>query len=120
MMNETILTIADTDLGSRHAAAKFRALVEKCALAGNKVVLDLGTVLSISESYADELFGVLVARHGLEWFAQHIAFRATDPAVFRVIAMAIRYRLEVESPENSEVALLAARKALRDRQQSAA
>lgn len=119
-MNVTVLTIADTDLGSRHAAAKFRALVEKCALAGEKVVLNLGAVLSLSESYADELFGVLVARHGLEWFAEHISFRATDPAVFRVIVTAIRYRLEAKTPENPDVALLAARKALRERQRSVA
>ncbi len=119
-MNETFLTIADTDLGSRHAAAKVRAQAETRALAGEKVVLDLGAVLSISESYADELFGVLAARHGLEWFAEHIGFRAVDPAVFRVIVTAIRYRLESESPENPDVALLAARKALQERQRSAA
>ncbi len=120
MMNETILTIADTDLGSRHAAAKFRALVEKRTFADGKLVVDLGAVLSISESYADELFGVLVARYGLKWFVEHIAIRAAGPAVFHVIATAIRSRLEAKTPGNPDLALLAARKALQDRQRSAA
>ena len=119
-MNETLFTIANTDLGSRRAAANLRVLVEECAIAGNKVTLNLGGVLSISESYSDELFGVLVARHGLEWFAEHIAFQSADPAVFRAIVTAIRYRLEGKTPENPNVALLAARKALRERQRSAA
>lgn len=119
-MNETILAIADTDLGSRHAAAKFRALVEKRALADGKLVVDLGAVLSFSESYADELFGVLVARYGLKWFVEHIAIRDADPAVFHVIASAIRYRLEAKTPGDPDIALLAARKALQERQRSAA
>lgn len=44
-----------------------------------------------SESYADELFGALVARHGLEWFAGHVSVHGAKPAVFRSIANAIRY-----------------------------
>jgi hypothetical protein len=121
MMNETtFIAISDTDLGSRHAAAKLRVQVEACALDGKKVVLNLGSVLSISESYADELFGVLVARHGLEWFAERIALHGATPVVFRVIVTSIRYRLEAESPDTPDVALLAAQKALRERHRSAA
>ena len=119
MMKNAILTVPETDLGSRHAAAKFRLRVEEHALLGEKVVIDLGAVLSISESYADELFGVIVARRGLEWLADHVVFIRTDPAVFHAIVTAIRQRLEAKAPEHPELALLAARKALSERYKAA-
>jgi hypothetical protein len=86
------------------------------ALASDRVAIDLSAVLSLSESYADELFGVLVARHGLEWFAGHVSVHGANPAVFRSIANAIRYRLEAVAPGKPDIALLAARKALESRQ----
>lgn len=115
-MADILYTIAETDLASRQAAARLRAAVEERALAGVRVAIDFSTVLSLSESYADELFGVLVARNGLEWFADHLNVRGANPAVFRSIASAIRYRLEAVAPGKPDVALLAARKALESRQ----
>jgi len=115
-MADTHYTIAETDLASRQAAARFRAVVEARALASDRVAIDLSAVLSLSESYADELFGVLVARHGLEWFAGHVSVHGAKSAVFRSIANAIRYRLEVVAPGKPDIALLAARKALESRQ----
>lgn len=114
-MNAITITLAETDLASRHAAARVRVPVEAHALAGGLVTIDLGKVLSLSESYADELFGVLVARHGLEWFAEHIALAGASPIVFRAIALAIRHRLEAAAPDTPDIALLAARKALESR-----
>lgn len=115
-MADTLYTIAETDLASRQAAARFRAVVEERVRAGNRVAIDLSPVLSLSESYADELFGVLVARYGLEWFADNLSVRGASPAVFRSIASAIRYRLEAVAPGKPDVALLTARKALESRQ----
>ena len=114
-MADILYTIAETDLASRQAAARFRAVVEQRA-GRDRVAIDLSAVLSLSESYADELFGVLVARHGLEWFAGHVSVHGANPAVFRSIANAIRYRLEVVAPGKPDIALLAARKALESRQ----
>lgn len=114
-MTDIFYTIAETDLASRRAAARFRALVEERALAGDRVTIELGAVLSLSESYADELFGVLVARYGLEWFVEHLTIRGASPAVFRSITSAIRYRLEAKAPGKPNIALLAARKALESR-----
>ncbi len=117
-MADTLHTIAETDLASRHAAARLRAWIEERALAGDRVILDLAAVLSISESYSDELFGVLVVCHGLKWCSEHLVVRGANQTVFRSISKAIRYRLETQEPGNSTIALLTARKALEARRQS--
>ena len=110
------IKIADTDLASRQAAAELRAQIERRVLAGEKISIDLGAVFAISESYADELFGVLAFRYGLEWLADHVALHNLKPFVFRAIADAIRQRLSSKSPSTPDIALLAARKALKQRQ----
>jgi STAS-like domain of unknown function (DUF4325) len=110
------IKIDDTDLASRQAAAKLRAQVVQRILSGNKVSIDLGAVLSISESYADELFGVLALRYGLEWLTESVVLHHPDPFVFRAISNAIRQRLRSKSPEAPDIALLAARNALKQRQ----
>ncbi|MDP2142930.1 MAG: STAS-like domain-containing protein [Gallionella sp.] len=110
------IIIADTDLASRQAAAALRAQIEQHVLSGNKVSIDLSAVLSISESYADELFGVLALRYGFEWLTNNVAIRHPSPFVFRAIASAIRQRLLSQTPATPDIALLAARKALKQRQ----
>jgi hypothetical protein len=117
MFNNTI-KIADTDLASRQAAADLRAQVVQIVLSdnNNKVTLDFSNVLSISESYADELFGVLALRYGLEWLTNSVAIHHSSPFVFRAIASAIRQRLRSRSPESPDIALLTAQKALKHRQ----
>lgn len=115
-MKEKILTIAETDLASRFAAARFRSLVEKAILDGSKVTIDLGAVLSISESYADELFGVLAVRVGLEEFVERVRVRDASTSVIHAIANAVRRRLNL-SASTPDFALLAARKALESRRQ---
>lgn len=55
------------DLASRHSAISLRQEIE-IDLLDNKhlIYIDLNGVISISESYADELFGVLVIKYGIE------------------------------------------------------
>ena len=90
--------------------------IEGYVAARGKVSIDLGGVFSISESYADELFGVLALRYGLGWLSDNVAFHNQNHFVFRAIASAIRQRLISKSPEAPDIALLAARKALKQRQ----
>lgn len=111
------INIADTDLASRQAAAELRAQVEQHVSAGDKIYIDLASVLSISESYADELFGVLALRYGLDWLTNNLVIRNSKPFVFRSIAAAIRQRLFSQTSASPDIALLAARKALLQRQQ---
>ncbi len=119
-MNEFHYTIAETDLASRQAGARARGFIEERCLAGERVIVYLGAVLSVSESFADELFGVLVARHGLEWFAEHVGLRDASPTSLRAIIEAIRSRLQSQFPGNPDIALLTAKKALDARRHSRA
>ena len=85
------------DLASRASAKSLRFKAEQAVSNGKIAVIDLTHVASISESYADELFAVLVEDHGLEWFSSNIQVlhHATDSiGVLRSIATAIRRRLE--------------------------
>lgn len=111
------IKIANTDLASRQAAADLRAQIVQRVLSGNdsKVSVDLSNVLSISESYADELFGILALRYGLEWLTNSVVIHHPSPFVFRAISSAIRQRLRSQAPDSPDIALLAARKALKQR-----
>jgi hypothetical protein len=95
-MTEYVHRYSETDLASRQAAARVRLTVEDRARAGDRVVLDFGPVESLSASYADELFGVLAARYGLDWLATHLRPHNVRPPVSRAMAAAIRYRLDHE------------------------
>ncbi|MFM9913268.1 MAG: STAS-like domain-containing protein [Methylophilaceae bacterium] len=110
------LSINYSDLASRQAAAELRANVEQSVLAGNQVAISFKGVFSVSESYADELFGVLVIRYGLDWLSDHVAIQNAEPVVFRAIVSAIRQRLLISHPNAPDIALLAARKTLKERQ----
>jgi hypothetical protein len=86
-----------SDLASRVSARKLRFKAEQTIATGKIAVIDLTNVISISESYADELFAVLVAQHGLEWFSNNIKLLHQLPHskhVLLTISTAIRRRLE--------------------------
>lgn len=85
------------DLASRASAKILRAQAEQAISTGKLAVIDLTNVVSISESYADELFAVLVENYGLEWFSSNIKIlhdAARSDSVLRSVATAIRRRLE--------------------------
>lgn len=85
------------DLASRASAKSLRLNVEQVVSTRKLAIIDLTNVVSISESYADELFAVLIEQHGLDWFSKNIKilFATTQQdAVLRSIATAIRRRLE--------------------------
>ena len=82
-----------SDLASRHTAAIVRFDIERAVQNGEIVIVDLRDVLSISESYADELFGILVARYGLRWLGENVRISAQQ-RVLLSIATALKNRLE--------------------------
>lgn len=88
-----IFHLTETDLASRRSAANLRSEVEACLLAG-EAVLDFSVVLSVSESYADEFFGVLVDHYSLPWVFSRLKVVGVNPAAVKTITQAIRYRLE--------------------------
>lgn len=101
--------IDETDLASRRSAAALRAEIEAHLLNGCATV-DLSGVESVSESYADELFGVLVAHYSLPWVFSRLQVVGARPAVIKTITQALRYRLEQGAPVSAEAKPHALRK----------
>jgi hypothetical protein len=85
-------TFQRTDLASRSLAAQERTQIENLLASNDMVQVDLGRVASISESYADELFGVLVLKRGLEFVTQHLRIVNAADNVLRPIAVAMKRR----------------------------
>lgn len=111
--------LRETDLASRHSAAQLRPSIEEALLAG-PVELDFSNVVNVSESFADELFGVLVRDLGPERVFAGLRVRRASPDVLHSIVSAIRLRLAASKQSGAEqLALLAARKELEKRAQVA-
>ena len=102
-------------MSSRHQASILRAEIEQAVLSGNKACVDFTSVLSVSHAFADEMFGVLAARHGLEWLTAYVTLHNTSSLVFRSLADAIHYRLSASEPAVPDAGLLQARHLLEKR-----
>ncbi len=98
------IKIVGEDLASRTTASAYRVEALTALEAGSKGVLfDLSSVKSLSESFADELFGVLVSSRGLNWFVKTVTIQSAERAVILSIASALRGRLvEREGPALNE------------------
>lgn len=86
-----------TDLSSRQHAALIRKeilqAIEEDSL--HPLVLDLGSVRSVSHSFADELFAVIADQHGEEWFRTHLKLINLAPTVRWSILEAIQHRQDI-------------------------
>jgi len=85
-------TFQRTDLASRTVAAKERAKIDANLCAQQRLVIDLKNVASISESFADELFGVLVLEKGLDFVTSRLKLVNATENVLRSIAIAMKRR----------------------------
>lgn len=83
-----------TDLSSRRVAGEFRErLLAAIGPSEDDVcVLDLDRVRSVSHSFADELFAVLIETHGESWFKSHLQLQNLSPDVRETILEAIQQR----------------------------
>jgi anti-anti-sigma regulatory factor len=102
-MSKTLIHVKGTDLSSRRTAAAIRQKILTDINEGFSVVIDLTEVKSISESYADEAFGVIVANHGLNWFIKNIHIESQRDPVIKSIASAINRRLKNQNLNLQEV-----------------
>ena len=93
-MTDAIIKLPGTDLASRHTAATVRYNVASAVSAGNRVVIDLSEIESVSYSYADELFGVIAATQGFDWLVENVKIVNTKEHVLRIIAEVIGRRLK--------------------------
>ena len=93
-MTDTIIKLPGTDLASRHTAATVRYNVASAVSAGNRVIVDLSEIESLSYSYADELFGVIAATRGFDWLVEKVKIANAKEHVLRVIAEVVSRRLK--------------------------
>jgi hypothetical protein len=94
---ESVKVVFDSsDLASRTAARGVRVQVEGLLNDGSCVELDLSLVQSVSDSYADELFGVLALGYGLDVFKKYIKLTSATDYIVKQIARNIHYRLHSE------------------------
>lgn len=93
-MTDATIKLPGTDLASRQTAATVRYNVASVVSSGNKVVVDLSDIESLSYSYADELFGVIAATQGFEWLVENVKIANAKEHVLRVIAEVISRRLK--------------------------
>lgn len=85
-----IATDIGVDISSRTRAAALRQAIEAdCDITR----LDFSGVRTISDSFADELFGVLVEQRGDEWFRTHVQVTNLSDALRATILEAIANRL---------------------------
>ena len=80
-MNIKISSHLGTDLSSRARAAQFRAEVLSAVARDGRVVLDFSSVRTLSDSFSDELFAVLVDQQGEEWFKRSVHLVGLDGSV---------------------------------------
>lgn len=85
-------TFQHTDLASRTLASRERSNLAQELANGDQVVIDLKKVESISESFADELFGVLVMERGFDFVVKHVKIVNAADDVLRSIAIAMKRR----------------------------
>lgn len=114
-MMDNILVIVESDLASRRSAARQRDCLVRLLEAHATAVVDLSAVESLSESYADELFAVLIEEWGADPFFQRVFIRNARPPVIRSIAQAISHRFENGEQRKLPIVTLAAKRALEQR-----
>ena len=85
-------TFERTDLASRNLAAQERRAILAQLESGPKFTIDLGNVHSISESFADELFGGMVLEKGVSYVTSHLRLVNANESVLRSIAIAMKRR----------------------------
>lgn len=79
-----------TDLSSRRSGQNLRYAVTCDA----PCVVDFNGVMSISDSFADEFFAVLVEDHGTEWFAANVKVSGLTAELREVVLRAVALRCE--------------------------
>lgn len=96
MNNENTINVGEafgSDLSSRTAGNRLRKRIELLATKGTKVIVDLSRVRSLSHSFADEVFAVLIKNRGEEWFRVNVSLTGADSFVRQTILDAIACRL---------------------------
>lgn len=84
---------AGSDLSSRWRASGLRRQVLTVVAGGEVCAVDFDGVRAVSDSFADELFGVLAEERGDEWFREHVRLVNLTPELRQSILEALAVRL---------------------------
>jgi anti-anti-sigma regulatory factor len=90
-----------TDLSSRRIAALLRQSILKVLSANSRFTIDFVGVRTVSDSFADELFGALAADYGTEWLRDHLSLVGLSPEVRTIILSALQRGLKRTPSEHS-------------------
>lgn len=96
-MNTIDYRLPGGDLASRQLAIDARHAIEKYIKNNNVIFLDLSNVESISESYSDELFGILAAKNGVDDLLSHLKIKNANSSVLLSIATVMKRRADQRS-----------------------
>jgi len=83
-----------TELLTREAGLAIRAELATLALVNGSVIVDLDGISDITPSVADEAFGKLAEKMGLETFERTITFRGGSSLAMRLIEFVLKTRLK--------------------------
>lgn len=91
-----------TDLSSRTTGSRVRGIVlNHLADNGGTITIDCAGLRTLSESFADELFGILVVERGEEWFRTHVRVVGMSESTRVAILRAIDARLSRTAGQQS-------------------
>tara|TARA_B100002003_G_C13900519_1_gene438726 strand:+ start:235 stop:543 length:309 start_codon:yes stop_codon:yes gene_type:complete len=85
------------DLASRSRAIGERKKIEEFLQKNEHLLVNCDDVLSISESYADEIFGVLVVQYGFDFLLENLTIVNAKKHVLQSIASVIDRRNQESS-----------------------
>jgi len=94
----TYLKEYGTDLSNRFCGSELRSRVVASAETGIPQIIDFEGVRTLSESFADELFAVIVEELGSDWFRQHLRLVNLTPEIRRTILQTVLDREKHTSP----------------------
>jgi STAS-like domain of unknown function (DUF4325) len=96
-----------TDLSGRGVARALRQEAVAKVLAGAIAELDFAGVRCVSDSFLDELFAVLVAQRGKDWFRENVRVVNIDPITLTDLVAAVRRRLDTTPVHSVDVCQVA-------------
>jgi hypothetical protein len=91
-----VISVCDqygSDVSSRSRAHMLRLEIERLVMSEDMVVLDFSNVASISDSFSDELVGVLVEQRGTQWFKNHVRIIGLAERERKNLLSVVQYRL---------------------------
>lgn len=94
---EKIIKLDRSDLASRALAVPVREEIAGYIVSNINIVLDLDKVMSISASYADELFGILTKNFGIDAVIKKLKIVNFSEPVLESIAEAMQIRSSEQS-----------------------